>query len=167
MLLYGESQFDLRLSQLLQLVNAWPVELRDDYVHNLLEKHNEKLLWSQNLWSQQPNRKTSLALGWNCKMNVKMKWTQLLEKHNEKLLWSQQPNRKISLALGWNCKMNVKMKFLLCWGWRKRRWTSSATIISWTVWSLDGLFVGSWQQSFACKTCCMHISPGSVLFYDN
>jgi hypothetical protein len=31
MILYGEAQFD---SQLLQLVNAWLVELWDDFEHN-------------------------------------------------------------------------------------------------------------------------------------
>jgi len=31
---YGESQFDLKFSQLLQLANAWIVELWDDCEHN-------------------------------------------------------------------------------------------------------------------------------------
>jgi hypothetical protein len=35
--MYGESQFDSHLSKLLQLVNAWLVELWDDWAQ-LLEK---------------------------------------------------------------------------------------------------------------------------------
>ncbi len=37
MSMYDESQFDSQLSQLLQLVSAWPVELRDRYEHNYLK----------------------------------------------------------------------------------------------------------------------------------
>jgi hypothetical protein len=59
--MYGESQFDSHLSKLLHLVNAWLVELWDDCEHSYLKKHDDKLLWSQNLWSQQPNGKMSLA----------------------------------------------------------------------------------------------------------
>jgi hypothetical protein len=50
----------LNLTQLLQLVNAWLVELGDASSHILLEKHNGKLLWSK-----QPNGKTSLHLSFH------------------------------------------------------------------------------------------------------
>jgi hypothetical protein len=61
MSMYGEPQFDSKLSQVLQLINPWPVELWDGCEHSKLKKHNEKLLRSENLWSQQPNGKMSLV----------------------------------------------------------------------------------------------------------
>jgi len=48
--LYGKSQFDSYLSQLLQLVNTLLIELWDGCEHNYMKKHNGKLLQSQNLW---------------------------------------------------------------------------------------------------------------------
>ncbi len=37
--MYDESEFDLHLSLLLQLVNAWAIELRDDSEHSYLKKN--------------------------------------------------------------------------------------------------------------------------------
>jgi hypothetical protein len=47
MLFYGESQFHSKLSQLLQLVNAWLVELWNDYEHNYQEKHKLQSCYDQ------------------------------------------------------------------------------------------------------------------------
>jgi hypothetical protein len=67
MSMYGESQFDSKLSQLLQLINPWPVELWDRCEHSKLKKHNEK-----NLWLQQPNGKMSLVGATLHDMNIQL-----------------------------------------------------------------------------------------------
>ncbi len=54
--LYGESELDSQLPQLLQLIDARSLALGDGCEHNQFKKHNGKLQW----W-QQPDGKMPLV----------------------------------------------------------------------------------------------------------
>jgi hypothetical protein len=63
--LYGESQFDIELWKVLQLVHVWPIKLWDPFEHNYLKKHNGEQQTNWEILKKHKGKHKSLMERWH------------------------------------------------------------------------------------------------------